>query len=362
MANSIPLTFRAAPFPEGYKADPEQLKNDIVARLYAESTESISFFASGSVAPSSNVGPWLKNGTEWWVWSDDSADYIPMPVPQVSLKYAVQFDEPDPASYLFWIQLDVNGSPLAVKTYYSGAWVDVYSASLGSYMTVAAFNTAIAAYSTTAQMNTAISAAISAALASYSTTAQMNTAISAALASYTNTAGMNAAISASAASTLSSAQSYTNSQISALTSYPGQASRTTVAQSIQANSVATKATFQTATINPSPAPINLGSNRYVAPAAGIYAVTISTQIDNDTAAAATMVAQVDIYKNGGSTLIGDLDSTPSPNDSQWTPGVSAIVQLAQNDYIEAFLTIDDSVGTGFVNLSKIFLSVWKISS
>jgi len=383
MANSIPLTFRAAPLPERYKADPEQFKNDIVARLYAESGESIAFFASGSVAPSSNVGPWLKNGQEWWVWSDDVGGYIPMLVPQETLKYAVQSAEPDPTKYLFWIQLDGLGSPLALKTYYGAAWVDVYAFALSGYMTTAAFNAAIAnysttaqmntaissaitaaltAYSTTAQMNTAISAAITAALAPYSTTAQMNTAISTALSSYTNTTGMNSAIAAGDSATLSSANSYTNSQISAITSYPGQGYRTTTPQSISANDVPTKCTFEGASINPSPAPVNVGLSRYVAPANGIYEVSISTQIDNNTADAATLVAELDIYKNGSSTGIGDLDSTPSPNDSQWTPAITTLVSMNTNDYIEAYLTINDTPGTGAVNVSKLFLSVHRVSS
>lgn len=123
---SIPLTFRAAPLPEGYKADPEQFKNDIVARLYAESGEAISFFASGSVAPSSNVGPWLKNGTEWYVWSDDLAMYVPITVTQASLKWIAQFGAPDQAIYTFWIELNGSAKAIAIKYYSGGAWKDIY--------------------------------------------------------------------------------------------------------------------------------------------------------------------------------------------------------------------------------------------
>jgi hypothetical protein len=133
MANSIPLTFRAAPFPEGYVAGPEQMKNDLVARLYAESTESISFFASGSVAPSSNVGPWLKNGEEWYVWSSTLAMYVPQVIGSESLGYVAQLAAPDPTIYTFWIELNGSGKAIAIKYYSGGAWKDVYEDKFAAY-------------------------------------------------------------------------------------------------------------------------------------------------------------------------------------------------------------------------------------
>lgn len=303
---TIPLTFRAAPFPEGYKANPEKLKNDIVARLYAESTESISFFASGSVAPSSNVGPWLKNGTEWYVWSDDSGSYVPQTITQGTLRYAVQFGEPDPAVYLFWIELDVSGSPLAVKTYYSGAWVDVYSGSLGTYMTTAAFDAAIANYSTTTQMNSAIAAAT-------------------------------------------------------FRSYPGQGT-SLAPQSILADGVAVEVVIDSDPINPSPGPINIGSSRYIAPASGIYAVAVTSQFDNDDATAASMEIRLGIYKNGVNAGIGDTDGTPSPNGSRWSPTFTSLISLAAFDYLQLYAVASDGVGTGHVDLTTFSFSVWRVSS
>ncbi len=140
MTNSIPLTFRAAPLPENYSATPEEFKNDIVARLYAESSEAISFFASGSVAPTSDVGPWLKNGLEWWVWDSGLGTYVPQEIPQVALKYIASNSAPDPSDYIFWIELDGSGKAVAIKYYSGGAWKDIYedkfaavTASVASY-------------------------------------------------------------------------------------------------------------------------------------------------------------------------------------------------------------------------------------
>lgn len=148
MANTIPLTFRSAPFPEGYEADPETFKNDLVARLYAESGESISFFASGSVAPSSNVGPWFKNEEEWYRWDNGTGQYVPIVVNQESLRYIASQTAPDQTKYTFWIELNADGKAIDIKYYSGGAWKSI-------------FEDKFAQYSTTTQMNTAISSAIS---------------------------------------------------------------------------------------------------------------------------------------------------------------------------------------------------------
>lgn len=142
--NSVPLTFRSAPLPDDYSATPEQFKNDIVARLYAETADSISFFVSGSVAPTSNVGPWLKDGVEWWVWDDGTGAYVPLQINQLSLKYIAQQAEPDPDDYIFWIELDGMGKAIAIKYYSDGAWKDVYEDKFAEYYTITQTDAAIA--------------------------------------------------------------------------------------------------------------------------------------------------------------------------------------------------------------------------
>ncbi len=305
MATSVPLTFRAAPLPEGYKADPETFKNDIVARLYAESTDSIAFFASGTVAPTSNVGPWLKNGTEWYVWDDGTGAYIPQTITQAALRFAVQFGAPDPTVYLFWIELDAGGVPQAVKTYNSGNWVDVYALQFASYLTISSFNTTIANYSTTTQMDSAIAA-------------------------------------------------------STFRPYPGQG--TSIApQSILADGVAVGVVIDSDPINPTPGPINIGSSRYIAPASGIYCVAVTSLFENDTAVAADVEIFLSLYKNGADTGIGDIDGTPSPNGDRWSPAFTTLIQLAQYDYLQLFATVSDGVGVGAVDLETYRFNAWRVS-
>lgn len=322
MATDLPLTISMGPLPPNMAWTPQELADAIAARLTITTQQSLSLFASGSTEPTSNVGPWLKDGITWYVWDDGTGAYIPQVLPSASLRYIIGETEPDPADYNFWIQTTALLEPLAVKTYYNGAWTDVYASSLGGYMTTADFNTAIANYSTTAQMNTAISAALS----NYSTTGQMNAAIAA----------------------------------GQFLSYPGQGT-SLAPQSILANGVAVEVVIDSDPINPSPGPINIGSSRYIAPVAGIYSVAVTSQFENDDANAATVEVGLGVYKNGANAGLGDLDGTPAPNGSRWSPTFTALISLAAFDYIQLYATVADGIGTGHVDLGTFRFSVWRVS-
>ncbi len=306
MSNSIPLTFRSAPFPDGYKAGPEEFKNDLVARLYAESTDTISFFAAGSIAPTSNVGPWLNNGITWYVWSDSLGMYVPQVMESASLGYIASAVAPDPDVYTFWIELNGSGKAISINYYYSGTWHDVYE---DRYQTIAG-------------------------MSSYSTTTDMNAAIAAAVAG-----------------------------IPSSSSYPGKGVTDMGGQSVLINSTPQKVNLMVAVINPDPSPWDITNRRYIAPVDGIYAVDCSTQFDNVTGTASGMQVEIELYKNGAfvGEAMADLDNTPSPSGDRWSPGFGGLVSLAQNDYIELFVTADDGVNTGLLSLTVAQMSVNRVS-
>lgn len=144
---TLPLNIQMGALPPNVVWTLQQLADAVAQRLSITTQQSFALFVTGSTEPSSDVGPWLKNGIEWWVWSNTYGAYVPITINQESLGYFIGSTAPDQNIYNFWIETAVSGSPLALKTYYSGAWVDVYA-------------TQIANYSTTAQMNTAIANAI----------------------------------------------------------------------------------------------------------------------------------------------------------------------------------------------------------
>ena len=125
---------------------PQEFADAMVARLTAESTNTISFFAAGSVAPTSNVGPWLKDNTTWYVWSDALGAYTPQTIAPGALGYIAQASPgPDQTVYTFWIQLDGAGKAQSIQYYSGGSWKDVYQDTFANIPTNASMNAAIAA-------------------------------------------------------------------------------------------------------------------------------------------------------------------------------------------------------------------------
>lgn len=80
MSNQLPVTFRASPLPYNWKGTPSQFLSALVSRLALDSQEQLALINAGASAPTSNVGPWLKNGVEWYVWSDIAGAYVPQTI------------------------------------------------------------------------------------------------------------------------------------------------------------------------------------------------------------------------------------------------------------------------------------------
>lgn len=65
--------------PEGFcPPNLQDFANAIATRLIVTPNSNFTSFAAGSVAPTSNVGPWFKDCTSWFVWDDTLAAYVPI--------------------------------------------------------------------------------------------------------------------------------------------------------------------------------------------------------------------------------------------------------------------------------------------
>ena len=306
-SNKLPISIQMGALPPNVRWTPQQLADAIVERLSLVTAQSFALFVSGSTAPSSNVGPWLKNGTEWWVWSDALGAYEPITINQASLGYFIGNVAPDPLIYQFWISTTPGGQPLAVNTYYLGAWTDVYAAVIGDYMTTAAFTAAIANYYTKTEVNGLIAGATT-------------------------------------------------------PTYPAQVVVETTHQVIPVDVTAHKIVFESAQVNPAPAPYDFAAQRYIAPAAGVYSVSATSQLQNGTGVAAMMQAEVIVYKNGSATGIRGVDETPTPTGLRWFPGFGAILMtLAQNDYLELWTELQDGTNTGHVTMDACMFAITRVS-
>lgn len=77
---TVRLNVSMGALPEGFcPATMQQLGDAIAARLIISSNAAFSSFAIGPLAPTSNVGPWLKDCEEWFVWDSSTASYRPIP-------------------------------------------------------------------------------------------------------------------------------------------------------------------------------------------------------------------------------------------------------------------------------------------
>lgn len=75
----VGLNVSMASLPEGFcPTSMQDLANAIAARLIVTPNQATSSFAIGSVPPTSNVGPWLKDCEIWFIFDDATATYVPM--------------------------------------------------------------------------------------------------------------------------------------------------------------------------------------------------------------------------------------------------------------------------------------------
>ena len=119
-------TITAAPLPTNFKGTPQQWLEAFLDRL--EVTFEGNTFVISDIQPIGNEGPWLKNGTQWWVWNESTSEYMPLDV-SASVTNQIFIGDiangaPDSSVYQLWLQL--NGTQVNGLFYFAGAtagWV-----------------------------------------------------------------------------------------------------------------------------------------------------------------------------------------------------------------------------------------------
>lgn len=119
-------TVTAAPLPVNFKGTPQQWIDALLDRL--EVSFDGNTFVISDIEPQGNEGPWLKNGTQWWVWNPAESQYVPLDV-SASVTDQIYVGDiangpPDSSVYSIWLQL--NGTAVNGLFYYAGTtagWV-----------------------------------------------------------------------------------------------------------------------------------------------------------------------------------------------------------------------------------------------
>lgn len=111
MSQPVQFQVSGGNLPEGYcPSSWNQLFQDMVARISVTPNQNYSTFVNGSTEPSSNQGPWLKDGLTWYVWSEADGKYVPMLFDSIS-SLAI-------GTIVHW-----SGNIANVNTYWGGKWV-----------------------------------------------------------------------------------------------------------------------------------------------------------------------------------------------------------------------------------------------
>lgn len=80
--NPTNFVIQASQLPATFVGDPNAFFRAMIERMRIVSPTGVSTFVISDVQPQSNQGPWLKGGTQWWVWDEDLKTYVPLDISQ----------------------------------------------------------------------------------------------------------------------------------------------------------------------------------------------------------------------------------------------------------------------------------------
>ena len=111
--NPTNLFIQASPLPATFQGSPNDFYSEMIKRMRILSPSGTNFIFIGDTAPTSNVGPWLKNGTQWWVWDPSTKQYAPADISaSFSTAFVMGHTQPATATPPVWLQttLDANSA------------------------------------------------------------------------------------------------------------------------------------------------------------------------------------------------------------------------------------------------------------
>jgi hypothetical protein len=126
------LYIQMAPIPATFKGSPQDFSVAMVQRMKILSPNGTNFIFIGDVEPTSNVGPWLRGGTQWWVWDDNIKRYVPLDISaSTTIPFFIGASTPGSTPPQVWLKttqdatdLDPShGSPITWMVFDGTNWV-----------------------------------------------------------------------------------------------------------------------------------------------------------------------------------------------------------------------------------------------
>ncbi len=137
--NNTNLLVQMGPIPPTFEGTPQQLAEAMVLRMKIVSPSGTNFIFIGDVEPTSNVGPWLKNGTSWWVFDVDTKRYVPQDLSDAEQQwYAIGNSTPAKVDPPLWLKTKKDateadpsfGNPIGWYEWNGSNWVPFTSLTL----------------------------------------------------------------------------------------------------------------------------------------------------------------------------------------------------------------------------------------
>lgn len=113
--NALPLTITMVRLEPDFDGSPQEIADAIAAGLTIVAQQAFALFVTGSTAPSTDVGPWAKDGNTWYYFDAEEGEYVPFLVPTSRLGYQISVDQPTDSEVNVWFELSDGGIPLAIN-------------------------------------------------------------------------------------------------------------------------------------------------------------------------------------------------------------------------------------------------------
>jgi hypothetical protein len=126
------LLVQAAKLPATFEGSPQDWADALVKRMKIVSPNGTNFIFIGDVEPTSNVGPWLRDGTKWYVFDPNIKRYVPLDISDSETKwFSVGASTPITSDPPVWLRTTKDqteadpsiGSPIGWYIFNGAGWV-----------------------------------------------------------------------------------------------------------------------------------------------------------------------------------------------------------------------------------------------
>ncbi len=119
-----------------FRGTPSDLAAAMLKAMKIVSPTGTNFIFVGDTEPTSNVGPWLKGGEQWYVFDTETARYVPLDISDSDVEwYQIGKNPPSTATPPVWLRTDADatesnpavGNPLGWYVHNGTDWVPFVS-------------------------------------------------------------------------------------------------------------------------------------------------------------------------------------------------------------------------------------------